>query len=201
VSLYQLEVGVLALDCATNEICRQGKIHYLGLSEVSSTTLRRAHAVHPISAVQIEYSPFSLDIEDPQIDLLNTCKELGIAIVAYSPLGRGFLSDQVKSPEDVKGDWRALLPRFSEENFPKSMAIVDKIKVVAEKKGVTTRQVTLAWLMAQWEGVIPIPGTRRISALEENIEAMKIKLTEEEIKEIRKACENAGDLGGRYPEA
>ena len=129
---------VLALDCATNEICRQGKIHYLGPSEVSSTTLRRAHVVHLISAVQIEYSPFSLDIEDPQIDLLNTCKELGVAIVAYSPLGRGFLPGQVKSLEDVKGDWRVLLPRFSEENFPKSMAIVDKIKVVAEKKGVTT---------------------------------------------------------------
>lgn len=88
--------------------------------------------------MQIEYSPFSLDIEDPQIDLLNTCKELGVAIVAYSPLGRGFLPGQVKSLEDVKGDWRVLLPRFSEENFPKSMAIVDKIKVVAEKKGVTT---------------------------------------------------------------
>jgi aryl-alcohol dehydrogenase-like predicted oxidoreductase len=188
------------LDWGADNVCRQGKIHYLGLSEVSSTTLRRAHAVHPISAVQIEYSPFSLDIEDPQIDLMNTCKELGVAIVAYSPLGRGFLSGQIKSREDVMGDWRALLPRFSEENFPKSMAIVNKIKAVAEKKGVTTGQVTLAWLMAQWEDVIPIPGTRRISALEENVEAMKVKLTEEEIQEIRKACENAGDLGGRYPD-
>jgi aryl-alcohol dehydrogenase-like predicted oxidoreductase len=180
--------------------CRQGKIHYLGLSEVSAKTLRRAHVVHPISAVQMEYSPFALDIEDPQIDLMNTCKELGVAIVAYSPLGRGFLSGQIKSREDVLGDWRAMLPRFSSENFPKSMAIVDKIKVIAEKKGVTTGQVTLAWLMAQWEDVIPIPGTRRISALEENVEAMEIKLTDDEIKEIRRMCENAGDLGGRYPE-
>jgi aryl-alcohol dehydrogenase-like predicted oxidoreductase len=98
----------------------------------------------------MEYSPFALDIEDPQIDLMNTCKELGVAIVAYSPLGRGFLSGQIKSREDVLGDWRAMLPRFSEENFPKSMAIVDKIKAVVEKKGVTTGQVTLAWLMAQW---------------------------------------------------
>ena len=183
-----------------DEICRQGKIKYLGLSEVSSKTLRRAHAVHPISAVQVEYSPFSLDIEDPQIDLLNTCKELGVAVVAYSPLGRGFLGGQIKSREDFKGDWRSFLPRFSEANFGKSMVIVERIKAVAAKKGVTIGQVTLAWLMAQWEDVIPIPGTRRISALEENVEAMKVKLTKEEINEIRKACENAGDLGARYPE-
>jgi aryl-alcohol dehydrogenase-like predicted oxidoreductase len=150
--------------------------------------------------VQIEYSPFSLDIENPQINLLDTCKELGVAAVAYSPLGRGFLGGQIKSREDFKGDGRVMLPRFSEENFPKSMAIVDKIKAVAEKKGVTVGQVTLAWLMAQWEDVIPIPGTGRISALEENVEAMKVQLTGDEIKEIRKACENAGDLGGRYPE-
>jgi aryl-alcohol dehydrogenase-like predicted oxidoreductase len=188
------------VDCTAKAVDRQGKIHYLGLSEVSSATLRRAHAIHPISAVQMEYSPFSLDIENPQIDLLNTCKELGVAVVAYSPLGRGFLGGQIKSREDFKGDARAMLPRFSEENFPKSMAIVDKIKAVAEKKGVTVGQVTLAWLMAQWEDVIPIPGTRRISALEENIEAMKVQLTGDEIKEIRKACENAGDLGGRYPD-
>ena len=150
--------------------------------------------------MQIEYSPFSLDIEDPQFDLLNTCKELGVAVVAYSPLGRGFLGGQIKSREDIMGDWRAMLPRYSEENFPKSMAIVEKITAVAEKKGVTTGQVTLAWLMAQWEDVIPIPGTKRINILEENVAAMKVKLTEDEIQEIRKACETAGDLGGRYPE-
>ena len=188
------------VDCAANPADRQGKIHYLGLSEFSSVTLCRAHAIHPISTVQMEYSPFSLDIENPQIDLLNACKELGVAVVAYSPLGRGFLGGQIKSRKDFKGDARAMLPRFSGENFPKSMAIVDKIKAVAEKKGVTVGQVTLAWLMAQWEDVIPIPGTRRISALEENIEAMKVQLTGDEIKEIRKACENAGDLGGRYPD-
>lgn len=127
---------------------RQSKTKYLGLSEVSSKTLRRAHAVHTISAVQVEYSPFSLDIEDSQIDLLNTCKEPGVAITAYSPLGRGFLGGVVKSREHIKGEWRELLPRYSEENFPKSTAIVEKIKAVAGKKGVTKGQVTLAWLMA-----------------------------------------------------
>lgn len=140
---------------------RQCKIKYLGLSEVLSKTLRRStHAVHPISAIQVEYSPFSLDIEDPQIDLLNTCKELSVAIKAYSPLGRGFMSGRIECREHIKRDWKELLPRYSEENFPKSMAIVEKIKAVAKKKGVTMNQVTLAWLMAQWEAVIlPIPGT------------------------------------------
>ena len=178
---------------------RQGKIKYLGLSEVSSETLRRAHAVHPISAVQVEYSPFSLDIEDPQIDLLNTCKELGVAIMASSPLGCGFLTGVIKSRKHIT-DWRELLPRYSEENFPKSMAIVEKIKAVAEKKGVTMGQVTLAWLMAQWEDVIPIPVALEIGSLEKNVEAMNIRLTKKEIKEIRRACENAGDSGGRYPD-
>jgi aryl-alcohol dehydrogenase-like predicted oxidoreductase len=178
---------------------RQSKTKYLGLSEVSSKTLRRAHAVHTISAVQVEYSPFSLDIEDPQIDLLNTCKELGVAVMAYRPLGPGFLGGVVTSRKYLD-DWRRLLPRYSEENFPKSLAIVEKIKAVAEKKGVTKGQVTLAWLMAQWEDVIPIPGELWLCALEENVEAMKVKLTKKEIKEIRKACENAGDPGKRYPD-
>src|ERR1700722_10597096 len=187
------------VDCTANAVDRQGKIHYLGLSEVSSATLRRAHAVHPISAVQVEYSPFSLDIEDPQIDLLNTCKELGVAIMASSPLGCGFLTGVIKSRKHIT-DWRELLPRYSEENFPKSMAIVEKIKAVAEKKGVTMGQVTLAWLMAQWEDVIPIPVALEIGSLEKNVEAMNIRLTKKEIKEIRRACENAGDSGGRYPD-
>ena len=120
--------------------------------------------------------------------------------MAYSPLGPGLLGGVVTSRKHLKDGWRELLPRYSEENFPKSLAIVEKIKAVAEKKGVTRDQVTLAWLMAQWEDVIPIPGTLWIRALEENVEAMKIKLTKKEIKEIRRACENAGDPGGRYPD-
>jgi aryl-alcohol dehydrogenase-like predicted oxidoreductase len=176
-------------DLSSDQVRLQSKTKYLGLGEVSSKTLRRAHAVHTISAVQVEYS---------QIDLvqLNTCKELGVAIMVYSPLGRGFLDGVVKSREHIKGEWRELLPRYSEENFPKSMAIVEKIKAVAGKKGVTKGRAALAWLMAQWEDVIPVPGIW-ICALEENVEAMKIKLTKE-IKEIRRACENAGDSGGRY---
>ena len=120
--------------------------------------------------------------------------------MAYSPLGRGFLTGQLKSHEDVKGDWREHLPRFSEENFPKNLELVTKIKAVADQKGCTTGQMTLAWLMAQWEQIIPIPGTRRISAMEENVAAMKVKLTEAEVKEIRDACEKADMAGGRYPE-
>jgi aryl-alcohol dehydrogenase-like predicted oxidoreductase len=147
-------------DLSSDQVRLQSKTKYLGLGEVSSKTLRRAHAVHTISAVQVEYSPFSLDIEDSQIDLvqLNTCKELGVAIMVYSPLGRGFLDGVVKSREHIKGEWRELLPRYSEENFPKSMAIVEKIKAVAGKKGVTKGRAALAWLMAQWEDVIPVPG-------------------------------------------
>jgi aryl-alcohol dehydrogenase-like predicted oxidoreductase len=195
-----LTPGNLVCPPGADATRRQGKIKYLGLSQVSSKTLRRAHAVYPISAVQVEYSPFSLDIEDPQIDLLNTCKELGVAVMAYEPLGPGFLGGVVTSREHFKGSWRELLPRYSEENFPKSLAIVEKIKAIAEKKGVTKNQVTLAWLMAQCEDVIPIPGTLWLRVLEEHVEAMKVKLTKKEIKEIRRACENVGDPGGRYPD-
>ena len=157
--------------------------------------------MHPISAVQNEYSPFSLEIEDPQIGLLETCRELGVAMVAYSPLGRGFLTGSLKSHKDVKDDWRASVPRFSEDNFPKNIQLVDELKAVADRKGCTVGQLTLAWLMAQWEYVLPIPGTKRASALKENIAAMKIKLSEAENKQIREACNNASITGGRYPDA
>ena len=187
---------------AMKELKDEGKIKYLGLSEVSADTLRRAHAIHPISAVQIEYSPFSMDIEDPEIALLKTCRELGVATVAYSPLGRGFVTGQYRSPDDFEeGDFRKVAPRFSQENFPKNLALVDKLAAIAKNKDCTTGQLTLAWLMRQGDDIIPIPGTKKIKYLEENLGALDVKISDREDKEIRQAIENAEVHGGRYPEA
>lgn len=181
--------------------CREGKIKYLGLSEVSSISLRRAHAVHPISAVQIEYSPFATDIEFPDIGLLKTCRELGVTVVAYSPLGRGMLTGAYKSPADFEeGDFRTFAPRFSAENFPKNLQLVDHINEIAKKKGCTAGQLTLAWLLAQGPDIIPIPGTKKIKYLEENVAALNVKLAPSENAEIRKAVEDAQVHGERYPE-
>lgn len=137
---------------------REGKISYLGLSEVSASTLRRAHKVHPISAVQLEYSPFALDIEHPDVGLLSTCRELGIAVVAYSPLGRGFLTGQLTSPDDFdENDFRKNAPKYSKENWHNNMKLVDMLKSMAEKKGCTPGQLSLAWIMRQGDDIIPIP--------------------------------------------
>ena len=139
--------------------CREGKIKHIGISECSASDLRRAHAIHPISAVQVEYSPFSLDIERPEIALLATARELGISIVAYSPLGRGMLTGAIKSPNDLEeNDYRRVLPRFSPENFGANLKLVDAIKDLAGSRGVTPGQIALAWLMAQGKDIIPIPG-------------------------------------------
>ncbi|KAF2705441.1 putative aldo-keto reductase [Pleomassaria siparia CBS 279.74] len=187
---------------AMKELQQEGKIKYLGLSECSSETLRRACKVVHVDAVQVEFSPFSLDIEKPEIDLLKTCRELGTAVVAYSPIGRGMLAGTVRSPDDFEdGDFRKFAPRFSAENFPKNLELVDKIKAVADKKGVTPSQLTLAWLMAQGDDIFPIPGTTKVERLEENLQSLKIELSEEEEKEIRQACEGAEVAGERYPEA
>ncbi|KAF1921773.1 NADP-dependent oxidoreductase domain-containing protein [Ampelomyces quisqualis] len=187
---------------AMAQLKSEGKIKYLGLSEVSSATLRRAHKVHPISAVQVEYSPFALDIESPQIDLLKTCRELGVAVVAYSPLNRGLLSGTIKGPEDFEdGDFRSFAPRFSKENFPKNLVLVEQLSAVAQRKGVTPAQVTLAWLMAQGQDVFPIPGTTRVERLKENLGALDVKLSEDEVKEIRKYVDEAEIGGTRYPES
>jgi aryl-alcohol dehydrogenase-like predicted oxidoreductase len=166
------------------------KVKYLGLSEVSAETLRRAHKVHPISAVQVEYSPFALEIESKQIDLLKTCRELGVAVVAYSPLNRGMLSGALKGPEDFEeSDFRRFAPRFSAENFPKNLKLVEQITEVAKAKGVTPSQLTLAWLMAQGEDIFPIPGTTKAARLEENVGSLKVEVSKEEEQKIRKSCE------------
>jgi len=181
---------------------QEGKIRYIGLSEVSSESLRRASKIEHIDAVQIEYSPFSLDIENPQIALLKTARELGTAIVCYSPIGRGMLGGQIRSPADFEeGDFRKFAPRFSEENFPKNLKLVDRITELAKKKNVTASQLTLAWLLAQGDDIFPIPGTTNLSRLEENLGALKIKLSAEEEQEIRQAAQAAEPAGSRYPEA
>ncbi|CAF4044181.1 unnamed protein product [Adineta steineri] len=185
---------------ALKELVDAGKVKYLGLSECSSDTLRRAHAVHPIACVQIEYSPFSLDIERDEIGLLKTCRELGVAIVCYSPLGRGLLGGQIKSPDDLEeGDFRKMLPRFSKENFPKNHELVNQLTALAKEKGCTVGQLTLAWILAQGDDFIPIPGTSKIKNLEENAGAAQVKLSKEEVKKIRGACEKADVQGDRYP--
>jgi aryl-alcohol dehydrogenase-like predicted oxidoreductase len=187
---------------AMKELKEAGKIKYLGLSEISSDTLRRAHKVHPISAVQVEYSPFALDIESKQIDLLKTCRELGVAVVAYSPLSRGMLTGTLKGPEDFEeGDFRAFAPRFSKENFPKNLKLADQLFSIAQRKGVTPAQLTLAWLMAQGQDIFPIPGTTKVERLKENLGAFEVKLSEQEVGEIRKAVEAAEVGGTRYPES
>jgi aryl-alcohol dehydrogenase-like predicted oxidoreductase len=181
------------------DLKNEGKIKYLGLSEVSSDTLRRAHAVHPITAVQIEYSPFALEIESKQINLLKTCRELGVAVVAYSPLCRGILAGALKSPDDFEeGDFRRYLPRFSAENFPKNLKLVDQITALAREKGVTPGQLTLAWLLAQGDDIFPIPGTTKLDRLKENLGALEVELSGDEEKQIRKASEEAEVAGTRY---
>ncbi|KAL9047034.1 MAG: hypothetical protein Q9214_000289 [Letrouitia sp. 1 TL-2023] len=185
---------------AMAELKSEGKIKYLGLSEVSSETLRRAHKIHPISAVQIEYSPFTLDIEDPAIGLLATCRELGVVTIAYSPLGRGLLTGQYKSPDDFEEkDWRRYAPRFSEENFPKNLQLVEKLERISNAKGITPGQLTLAWLLKQGEDIIPIPGTKKIKYLEENLGALDVVVSDEENDEIRKAVKEVEVVGERYP--
>jgi len=189
---------------AMAELVKEGKVRYLGLSECSAETLRRAHKVHPISAVQVEYSPFYTGIESAEVGLKQACEELGVAIVAYAPLGRGMLTGKYKKPSDFgdEHDWRRNgVGRYSEENFPKNLELVDRLEKIAEKKGCTSGQLSMAWLLAQSENVIPIPGTTKVKNLEENLGALQVKITPEENAEIRKAVDEAEEVGDRYPEA
>ncbi|KIW88656.1 uncharacterized protein Z519_10702 [Cladophialophora bantiana CBS 173.52] len=184
------------------ELQDAGKVKYLGLSECSADTLRRACKVVHIDAVQLEYSPFSMDIESPQIGLLKACRELGVAVVAYSPLGRGFLTGGIKSRADFEeGDFRSFAPRFSEENFPKNLKLVEDIKAIADEKSCTPGQLVLAFLMAQGDDIIPIPGTTRVKNFDENMGALNIKITPQDNEKIRKVIDAAEVHGARYPEA
>ena len=149
-----IEETVAALD----ELKKAGKVGAIGLSEISANTLRRACKVAQVDAVQVEYSPFSMEIEDPKIDLLRTCRELGVTVVAYSPLGRGFLTGQIRSPDDFEdGDFRKHAPRYSKANFHKNLELVSNLEKLAAKKGCTSGQLALAWILAQGDDIIPIP--------------------------------------------
>ncbi|KAJ7489041.1 NADP-dependent oxidoreductase domain-containing protein [Mycena latifolia] len=187
---------------AMAEFVKEGKVKHLGLSEVSASTLRRAHAVHPIAAVQVEYSPFTLDIEDPKIALLETCRELGVVVVAYSPLGRGLLSGLYRSPDDLDPkDFRRMVERYNATNFPNILKIADGLTAIGAKyNGASSSQVALAWLLAQGSDVIPIPGTKKIKYLEDNLAAAKLSLSVEDVAAIRKFAVDAdAQQGERYP--
>ncbi|KAJ4257405.1 hypothetical protein NW762_008526 [Fusarium torreyae] len=183
------------------QLVEEGKVKYLGLSEVSSETLRRAHAVHPITAVQMEYNPWTLDIEGPSgTYLLKTCQELDVAIFAYSPLGRGILTGRFRSIDDFeKDDSRRDLSRFQGDNFKKNLVIVDKFEELAKSKGHTSSQLALAWLLEQSPNVFVIPGTKKIKYLEQNVRAAKVELTKEEEQQLRKLVQEAGVQGERDP--
>ncbi|KZP12029.1 Aldo/keto reductase, partial [Athelia psychrophila] len=186
---------------AMAEGVKAGKVKYLGLSECSAASLRRAHAVHPIAAVQCEYSPFTLDIEDEKIGLLKAARELGVAVVAYAPLGRGLITGSINSPDDLdKDDWRRSVPRYSPENFPNIVKLAQGLKAIGERNRCTTSQVALAWLLSQGDDIIPIPGTTKIKYLEENVAAAQVHLAPADLKQVRDEAQRADAAhGDRYP--
>ena len=181
---------------AMAELVQQGKVRYLGLSEAAPATIRRAYAVHPIAALQTEYSLWSRDPED---EILPTIRELGIGFVPYSPLGRGFLSGSFTSPEDLPADdYRRKSPRFQGENFAKNLRLVEQVKTIAQEKGATPGQLALAWLLAQGDDIVPIPGTKRRTYLEENVAATEIVLTDEDLRRIESVAPKGIAVGDRY---
>jgi len=184
---------------AMKELVEAGKVRYLGLSEAGTGTIRKAHAVHPISALQSEYSLFTRDVED---EILPTVRELGIGFVPYSPLGRGFLTGRWRSIEDMPEDdtRSARFPRFAEENFQKNLELADKVREVADGKGITPGQLALAWLLAQGNDIVPIPGTKRREYLEENAGAAGVTLTEDDLASIEGAMPRGSAAGERYAE-
>ena len=183
---------------AMAELVEAGKVGHLGLSEASPDTLRRANAVHPITALQSEWSLWSRDVEDGVID---TARQLGIGIVAYSPLGRGFLTGQITSPDDFpEGDFRKFLPRFRGESFDKNIALVDRVRGLAEEKGCTPGQLALAWVLSRGDDVVPIPGTKRRTYLAENVAALDVELTPADLAAIESVFPAGAVSGDRYPD-
>ena len=179
---------------AMAELVSEGKVRHIGLSEASAATIRRAHAVHPITAVQSEYSLWTRDVED---EVLPTLQELGIGFVAYSPLGRGFLSGRFSSPEELdEGDFRRYGPRFTGENLQQNLKLADRVSELAAEKGVAPGQLALAWVLHRWQHIVPIPGTKRVRYLEENVAAADVELTGEDVERI--AAEVPAAAGDRY---
>ena len=184
---------------AMAELVKEGKIRYIGLSEAAPQTLRRAAKVHPITALQTEYSLWTRDPED---EVLPTCRELGIGFVAYSPLGRGFLTGQFKRFEDLAADdYRRLSPRFQGENFQKNLELVSRVEAIAKEKGCTPARLALAWVLAQGEDIVPIPGTKRRKYLEDNVGALNVQLTPEDLRRLDEIFPHGAAAGPRYPEA
>ena len=183
---------------AMAELVAAGKVRHIGLSEAGADTIRRAHAVHPIAALQVEYSLWSRDIE---AETLPTCRELGIGVVAYSPLGRGFLTGTLVSTDSLEAsDWRHHAPRFTGENLETNLQLVEKVKAIAAAKGCTLGQISLAWLLAQGDDIVPIPGTKRRKWLAENITAADIQLTTDELAQLDAAMPVGSAAGDRYPD-
>ncbi|HRY45732.1 MAG TPA: aldo/keto reductase, partial [Thermoanaerobaculia bacterium] len=184
---------------AMSDLVREGKVRFLGLSEASPATIRRAHAVHPISALQTEYSLWT---RDPEEGLLAVCRELGIGFVAYSPLGRGFLTGRFRRFEDLpEGDYRRLAPRFQGDNFAKNLDVLAKVEEISREKGCTPAQLALAWLHAQGADVVPIPGTKSRARLEENVGALDVSLSLADLSRIEAVAPKGFTAGPRYPEA
>ncbi len=184
---------------AMAELVHEGKVRFLGLSEASAETIRRAHAVHPITALQSEYSLWTRDPED---EVLAVCRELGIGFVPYSPLGRGFLSGKIQKPEDLPDDdYRKTTPRFQGENFQRNLDLVQRVSEIAREKRCTAAQLALAWVLAQGQDIVPIPGTKRRKYLQENIGALDVDLTSEDLARINEVAPKDAFAGSRYPEA
>jgi aryl-alcohol dehydrogenase-like predicted oxidoreductase len=184
---------------AMAELVSAGKVRYLGLSEAAPETIRRAHAVHPISVVQTEYSLWT---RDPENDVLKVCRDLGIGFVAYSPLGRGFLTGKIRSVEELADDdFRRSNPRFADANFQKNLDLVDRVQTIARRKACTPAQLALAWVLAQGNDIVPIPGTKRRVRLEENVAAVNIELGAADLRELDEAAPRGAAAGERYTEA
>ncbi|WP_063063278.1 aldo/keto reductase [Nocardia violaceofusca] len=183
---------------ALSELVTAGKVRYLGISEASPETIRRAHAVHPVTALQSEWSLWTRGIEE---EVLPTCRELGIGIVPFSPLGRGFLTGSITSTADLPADdLRRALPRFAEDNIDRNLAVVAELRAMAEEKGVTAGQLALAWVQSRGDDVVPIPGTKRRTYLEQNVAATEIELSAEDLARIEAAAPAEAFAGARYPE-
>ncbi len=193
------EVPIEETVGAMAQLVEQGKVRYLGLSEASVETLRRANAVHPIAVLQTEYSLWSREPED---QILATCQELGVTFVAYSPLGRGVLAGKIQQVEDLASDdRRRQLPRFQGENLTRNLALVDRLKHVAAQRGMTSAQLALAWVLSQDKNILPLVGTKRRHYLEENLKAVSMTLSQEELKVLDDVCTSGVASGDRYPEA